>query len=168
MAVSLLDSLWTKNRSELNSSKRDNSMYLSATAFVVTVNALSLHVSYRLLAPFFSSFHRFWRLVTDDPRRRSLVDLASNLVSFLNSRWFHFNHTMSIWTAIWHKDIMLHWPRLRVTRAEWLAHNLTYIIYSCCNLHSWMKLARSGTTINKTMFMIVSWYYVKDFSFNES
>lgn len=30
-----------------------------------------------------------------------------------------------------------------------------------------MKLARSRTTINKTTFMIVSWYRVKDFSSNE-
>lgn len=31
-----------------------------------------------------------------------------------------------------------------------------------------MKLARSETMINKTVFMIVSWYHVKDFSSNES
>lgn len=121
LVLSLLDSRCSKNHSELNSSNRDKLDAFECNGLCRNQWMYSLLTFLIGCWPPFS--HRsiafgVWQRTIQD---KSLVDLASNLVSFLNSRWFHSNHTMGIWTAIWHKDIMLHWPRLRVTRAEWLA-----------------------------------------------
>lgn len=143
MALSLLDSRRSKNRSELNSSNRDKPDAFECNGLCRNQWMHSLLTFLTGCWPPFS--HRFRPSGRYKNTKKSCQDLASNLVSFLNTRWFHSNHCMDRDMAQGHyADLVFVWPE---PSGSHYPRNI-FMLQRGWNLHC------SATTINnKTMFI---------------
>lgn len=154
MALSLLDSRRSKNRSELNSSNRDKPDAFECNGLCRNQWMHSLLTFLTGCWPPFS--HRFRPSGRYKNTKKSCQDLASNLVSFLNTRWFHSNHCMDRDMAQGHYATLTSssCDPSRVART-------THVIYSCCNVDETCIVLQLRLIIKQCLY--VSWYRVKNF-----